>query len=178
MPLSALPIRLQLDENWKGTDDDVWYMKWRIPLKGLFSYGPRADEWWAKWREWPITVFAIRSKKGSFRTETEEYKRDSSREDYNNNTSFFMEDNVRLVFWQGKQREIVRGYLSAIQYWTKWHIQIQWPFFVAFHFYIDEVPVYPDHGENKRVLYFRFGARRDADKVFWFPSLYGGLRWN
>ncbi len=178
MTLSALPPRLQSDENWKGTDDDVWYMRWRIHLKYLFAYGPRATELWARWREWPITVFAVRSKKGSFRTETETYDRDSSREDYNNNTSFFLEDNVRLVFWQGKQREIVRGYLSAIQYWTKWHFQLQWPFFIALHFYIDSVPVYPDHGENKRVFYFRFGARRDADKIYWLPSFYLGGVWN
>lgn len=180
MPLSAMPewIKPQAD----GTNTD-----WNNPIqkywnKAWFAYGIRATQWWAKWRGFPLTVWAIRSRDGFFRVETETYERDSSREDNHNGTGFFMEDNIRLVFWNGGtqkiNREIVRGYLSAIQYWTKWHLQIQWPFFVAFHFYIDDVPVYPEKGSHKRVLYFRFGARRDADKVYWFPSLFLGLSWN
>lgn len=175
MPKSALPPWIKEQSAGTGTDWDNPIQKlWN---KAWFAYGPRATGW-AKWREWPVTLFAIRSKEGSFRTETETYERDSARQDYHNRTSFFMEDNIRLVFWNDKQREITRGYLSAIQYWSKWHIQVQWPFFVAFHYYIDEVPKVGESTANKRVFYFRFGARRDADKVYWFPSIFVGLTWN
>ena len=176
MPKSALPEWYHEKAKGTGTDWDNPIQGWM--RKAWFGYGPRASEWWARWREFPITLLAIRSKQGVFRTETEGWTRDSSRSDYHNRVSLFNQDNIRLVFWEEKKREIVQGYLSAIQYWTKWHVQIQWPFFVAFHYYIDEVPRYPEKGSNKRVVYFRFGARRDADKTYWFPSLFIGLSWN
>lgn len=177
--MSALPPWIKDHAAGTGTDWDWWGQRWWN--RSWFAFGPRATGW-RKWREWPVTVFAIRSKEGVFRTETETYERDSSRADWHNRTSFFMENNIRLVFWHGgnakENREITQGYLSAIQYWTKWHVQIQWPFFVAFHYCIDEVPKMGESTANKRVVYFRFGARRDADKVYWFPSIFVGLTWN
>jgi hypothetical protein len=159
MPLSALPPRLQAEENWKGTDDDVWYMRWRIPLKGLFAYGPLATESWAHWREYPKVLF-VRHGKGSLRWESD------------------IGNECICPAFESPACGNVPMYLSAIQYWTKWHFQISWPFFVAFHFYFDEVPTYANRADNKRVLYFRFGARRDADRVYWFPSLFLGGSWN
>lgn len=177
MPKSALPPWYHEKAAGTGTDWDNPVQGWI--KKAWFAYGPRATGW-AKWREFPITLFAVRSEEGTFRIETETYERDSSWADWHNRKSFVLENNIRLVRWpKEEQREIVRGYLSAIQYWSKWHIQIQWPFFVAFHYYIGEVPKYPEKATaNNKVFYFRFGARRDADKVYWWPSLFLGLTWN
>jgi hypothetical protein len=167
MGKSALPPWISEQAAGTGTDWDNPIQKhWN---RAWFAFGPRADGW-RKWREWPVTLLALRSKEGLFRVETETYERDSSRDNWHNAPKFVMENNIRLVFWNGgdtkEHREITRGYLSAIQYWTKWHVQFQWPFFVAFHYYIDDVPKHPDHADNKRVAYLRVGFRRDADKVY------------
>lgn len=181
MPLSALPEYLRSKENWKGTDDDVWYMRWRINLKWLIAYGPRATESWAKWRMWPKTIFAIRSKIGAFRLETERDERDSAYDAQDHtiftfNRNWFMPSNDR-------QSVMVPCYLSAIQYWTRWHLAIQWPFHISFHCYFkkNDIPRYPEKpgsSVDNKLFFFRFGSRRDSDRVYWFPSLFVGLSWN
>ena len=181
MPKSALSPRLLEAENWKGTDDDVWYMRWRIGLKYLFAYGPRATEWYAKWREYPKTLFAIRSKQGIFRVETEEWERDTAWDcawDVNNlfNTDMYAYREMEAPVVEYKQ-----GYLSRVQYYTRWSFQIQWPLMVAFHFYTkaSDVPVYgqPRPDTDGKLWFVYFGAHRDADKVYWFPSAYLGRNW-
>jgi hypothetical protein len=159
MPNSALPERLQDPANWKGTDDDNWLMRWRLSRKGWFAYGPRATQWWAQWREWPIMLF----KRGPgilWRYEDDE------------------------TSWIGCNHQNVGDglYISRIQYWKRWHFQIQWPLMIAGHFYFSQknVPLYPtrpgDTTKNK-LFYFYIGCMRDADKVYWFPSFYAGLTW-
>jgi len=158
VPKSALPEGFKDQADGTNTDWNNWFQKyWR---RSWFAYGPRATEWWAKWREWPITVFAIRGK-GTFRFE------DDVRD-------FSFGYSLRTLRWWAHKDE----YLSAIQYWSKWGFQLQWPFFIAFHYYLDDVPQEPEKGGARRVFYFRFGARRDADKVYWSPSFFIGLTWN
>lgn len=157
MPKSALPEGFIQQADGTGTDWDNGIQKyWN---KAWFAYGPRATEWWARWRKWPITLFAIRGK-GPYRIET----------DLDDHKT----DDKRVLFWV----KPVFCYLSAIQYWTKWHVAIQWPLQIQAHYYIDEVPEWPDQAGSKRVFYIRLGARRDADMVYWFPSLFIGLQWN
>jgi hypothetical protein len=182
MPKSALSPRLQDPANWTGTDDDNWLMRWRIPLKGLFAYGPRATEWWAKWREWPKTLFAIRARQGTFRVETETWERDSGW-DCEYDVPYLVNEK-QLFAWRNVNPmlvEFVEGYLSRVQYYTRWHFQIQWPFMVAFHFYFKAKDV-PEYGKprpelNNKLFYFYLGAHRDGDKVYWFPSAFMGLTW-
>lgn len=171
MAKSALSPRLLDADNWKGTDDDVWYMRWRIKLKYLFAYGPRATEWWAKWREWPITLFATWGK-GYLRLETESWERDSSR-DY-------------VIEPPGDRRAVYNvrvsgAYLSRVQYYCRWHVQVQWPLMIAAHRYNSaaDVPVYgePRPDTDGKLWFFYVGAHRDADKVYWFPSAYLGRNW-
>lgn len=158
MPRSAMPPHLQALSGWAGTDWDTWYQRWMIRFKYLTAFGPRATEWWAKWRDYPITLFARSS-----------------------NESYRLEDDFTDLRWWGDE-PIWNGtswYLSAIQYWSKWHVQLQWPLFFACHYYIDPVPCYPAKASSKhRVFYFRIGARRDADRVYWMPSLFIGLTFN
>lgn len=156
MPKSALPIRLQDPTNWTGTDDDVWYMRWRMGLKGLFAYGPRAKEWWAKWRRFPIILLKIKGE-GFWR-----YESDTTNEE------------IALD---------ITPYLSRIQYWTRWHLQIQWPFLIAFHIYFKKKDVMSCQQQGwqvnttNKLLYMYFGAHRDGDVVYWFPSAFLGLTW-
>lgn len=181
MPKSALSQRLLDADNWKGTDDDVWYMRWRIKMKYLFAYGPRATEWWAKWREYPTTLFAIRSKQGVFRTEGETWERDSS---FDGADSRRILVNTAMPVARIQDIGLITidpGYLSRIQYYTRWHIQIQWPFMIAFHFYFkaSDMPVYgqPRPDTDGKLFFMYIGAHRDADKVYWFPSAFVGLVW-
>jgi hypothetical protein len=164
----AMPEWIQDQAKGTGTDWDnpiqkYWHKSW-------FAYGPRSSNKWCKWREYPRTLFAIRSKFGFFRVEGEGWERDSSFAAGNYDRILFNR------FLQVERNFLVEncilhkkdpGYLSAIQYWCKWHFQIQWPFFIAFHYKITD----------KYIFYFHFGARRDADKVYWFPSLFLGLTW-
>jgi hypothetical protein len=181
MPKSALSDRLNDPANWKGTDDDNWLMRWRLYCKGWFAYGPRATEAWAKWREWPKTLFAIRSKQGGFRVETETWERDSAWDCIWSMRSLFNTDMYVYRDVSDLVGEYIPGYLSRVQYYTRWHFQIQWPFMVAFHVYFKakDVPEYgqPRPDTTNKLFYFYFGAHRDGDKVFWFPSAFLGLTW-
>lgn len=171
MPKSALSPRLLDASNWVGTDDDVWYMRWRIKLKYMFAYGPRATEFWAKWREYPKTLFACFGK-GSVRFETETWERDSASE------LVIVDDTVTTII----NKDFGNYYLSLIQYYCRWNFAVQWPFHIQFHFYFKQKDV-PRPGESRgnldnKLFFFRAGARRDGDKVYWFPSVFIGLTWN
>jgi hypothetical protein len=74
MPWSALPEHLNSPEKWAGTDDSkVAWMNWRLKVKGWFAYGPRAKEWWARWRTSPVCLFKIGGT-GEWRYETDPFK--------------------------------------------------------------------------------------------------------
>lgn len=156
MPKSALPPGFKdqaagTNTDWNNSIQKYWRKSW-------FAYGPRATEWWAKWRELPITVLALFGA-GENRWES-------------SGGEFALRAVSRPIFFF--KPSFV--YLSAIQYWCRWSFQIQWPFFVAFHFYFDK---YQDpRTSDGKMIYIRFGARRDADKVYWFPSFFIGMSWN
>lgn len=100
MPWSALPEHLNSPEKWKGTDMDTFLWRWTLKIKGWFAFGPRAKEWWARWRPVPVDIFKI-----------------------NDGTEW--------------RYEIVNdlSYTSRVQYWSRWHLLIQWPLSISFHFY-------------------------------------------
>lgn len=143
MPLSALPPGF--DNKQKG-DWNFWPFYYIKP--SLTAFGPLAIEWWAKWRRYPITLFAMFGP-GESRWES--------------NKSEFRLRAVGATIWFFKPTFV---YLSAIQYWCDWHIQIGWPLFFAFHFTY-----------KRKVFYFRIGARRNADEFYDFPSAHCG-DWN
>ena len=74
------------------------------------------------------------------------------------------------------------SYTSVIQYWTRYHLLIQWPFHISFHIYWRKKDVLPQPERKdfsiKNMVYFRFGARFDNDQVYWFPAIFIGGDWN
>jgi len=152
MPWSALPEHINDPEEWEGTDWDNRWQRWMLQIKGWFAYGPRAKEWWAKWRPVPKDLINI----NATRKET---------------VSSLEGDTVTIY-----------KYTSVIQYWSRWHLLIQWPLHVSFHVFWRKktVPKKPETRDFKiwEMIYIRFGARFDNDQVYWFPSFFIGGDFN
>jgi len=156
MCIKALPERLQTPEAWKGTDMDNWFQRWILKnprIHGLLAYGPRDPHWWEKWRYLPISIIKL------FGEGVPRYEQE-------------------LSDWG-----VSGTYLSRVQYWTRWHFAIHWPFLITFHYYFhkkDVIP-YPLQGwqvnTTNKLFYIYFGAHRDGDVVYWFPSAFIGLTW-
>lgn len=160
-PRSALPPHIDEPHEWKNTDWDTKWQRWMLEIKHWFAFGPRATEWWARWRKFPIVLFA-RKGRGKWR----------------------LEDDVDDIVSYKPTSHEPGTYLSTIQYWCRWHIALQWPLHLTFHIYWRAADV-PGLFERPRkdlsihhMFFFRIGARRDADKVYWFPSLFVGGNWN
>ena len=172
MPKSALPEHIDEAHEWNGKDDDQhWYTKWRKYVKSWFAFGPRATERWARWREYPVVLFGIRGR-GVWRGESS----DGSHQDC-------ISDRVLTRHSEheaGDHYVPERIYLSRVQLFCRWHIQIQWPLFVAFHWYSksEDVLRFPDKADmDGKLWFFYFGAKRDADRVYWCPAVYVGRNW-
>ena len=147
MPLDALPPNF----NNKQTGDwaNVWPFKYITP--SITAFGPRSNHWWAKWRRNPIVLFSTFGS-GDSRWE---------------NDMMTIRAQNKTIWWYNPGSDIGSAfYLSAIQYWSSWHFQLQWPLFIAFHW-----------STKTRVLYFRIGARRNADIFYDCPSAHFG-DWN
>lgn len=147
MPKSALPEHLNEPYEWNGKDDD--------------------QHWYTSWRKQVKGWFAY----GPRAKEKWAKWRESPKVLYFKN-------------WNGPIRyeweEAGAPYISRVQLWCRAHIQFQWPLFVAAHWYQkkkDIVP-YPYRGDRDGKLWFFYlGAKRDADRVYWFPALYIGRNW-
>lgn len=160
MPWDSLPESIDEPFEWSGKDDDkYWFTRWRKSIKGWFAYSYRSKRWWARWREFPVLLASAKGK-GVWRLENDSSECGSSSS-------------------QGDKT----WYLSRVQYWCRWHIQVQWPLFFAFHIYWKDsyVPKFPDRASKvqniKYMFYFYFGASRDSDKVYWFPAIFIGGSW-
>ena len=147
MPWDALPDNLNPNINpnaWKGSDSDTWLMRWTIKLVGWQAFGPRAKEWWAKWRPVPIDLLK-----------------------FNDGTPWRYE-NI------GDQY-----YTSRVQYFSRWHILVQWPFSVSFHVYWKKGTTSgPGMAMGISKMFFAYGPTHfDADQVYWVPSCFVGGDW-
>jgi len=59
VPRSALPSHLDEPSEWRGTDWDNPCQRWMLKFKHWFAFGPRATEWWARWRPVPKDLIAV-----------------------------------------------------------------------------------------------------------------------
>lgn len=182
MPWSALPEWLDSPEKWAGSDHDTKWTRWILRLKGAMAFGPRATERWARWRQYPRTLLALRSKQGVFRIEAEGWERETAYDCVDTSDYYFLKDLVATKNYPNFVA-IEPGYLSRVQKYTRWSLQIQWPFFVAFHWYrrASDVPVYgdpvPSGFADGKVVFAYFGAQRNGDKFYMFPAAYVGFNW-
>lgn len=167
MCITALPDHLNSKEKIaKAFPDDSQYNGmfgnlWRIfkkKIKPHIAFGPRDVHWYHRWREFPLTLFAV-------------FGNGLSRWESSTGILTIKSPAAMVLLYQPWTL-----YLSRCQYWCKWHFQLQWPLFVAFHYYFDDVPNIP-HEADGRMVYFYFGAKRDADKVYWFPAMFFGFGW-
>lgn len=172
MPLSALPEHLKDIEN--NFPDDSQYSGWfgkvyrwvNKKTKTWFAFSYRCTEWWAKWRRFPVVLFAVRGK-GRFRMEYPDMQIVQ-----NKKSSFDMWFNYLGV----------ASYFSRIQYYCRWHFAIQWPLMVSFHFYpkASDVPKYNsvDRPDRDGKVWFFYWNHFDADLIYWmFTSIYIGRNW-
>ncbi len=154
MCLSALPEHLNNEEEIEANfpDDsqygEVWYGKlyrwFRKTIKAHTVFGPRDIHWYHRFREWPITLFAFFGE-GQARFE---------------NDILALKALAKPIFWYDSQHN--RFYLSRIQYWVDWHVQLAWPLFFCFSFH------------RKGDLWMGYvGLKRDADRVFWVSLFFG-----
>lgn len=190
MPRSAMPEHLNSREEIENAfpDDSQfgttswwgrlyrWYNK---ETKTLFAFSYRCIEWWARWRRYPKVLFAIKSKDGYFRIETD--IRGGSA-DCAYDARYLFNESVFHVDNSDPHCDVFsEGYLSRIQYWCRWHFAIQWPLMVSFHFYPKAADV-PKYGEPRPELdgklWFAYWGHFDADLVYWmFTSAYLGRNW-
>ncbi len=128
----------------RGDWSDVWPFKYIKP--SWTAFGPRSRTFGCCWREFPIVLVAVFGR-GESRWE----QSDGLFAVRSVNTPVFM-------FWP------MNMYLSTIQYWCDWSVILQWPLYFSFHWYT----------KNKKVRFFRIGARRNADRFYDFPSAHWG----
>lgn len=160
----ALPANIDEASEWAGKDHDkVWYTRWVKYVKGWFAFGPYSNYGWARWRMTPITLFVKGGDKGVWRYEN---------------------DSIDAGFSDGLAKALPRDiglwYLSRIQYWKRWHLAVQWPLQVTFHFYRNssDVPTYPNRPTGNEKMFFAYGpTHRDADKVYWLFGFFAGGCW-
>lgn len=173
MPKSALPEHLKDVENHFPDDkqfgDKHWWARlytwYNKKTKTWFAFSYRCTEWWARWRKYPIVLFAIRGK-GRFRME---------------------DDKMEIVQWTESNSDVwinylgVENYLSRIQYYTRWHFAVQWPLMFSAHFYpkAEDVPKFgePVPDLDGKVWFF-YWNHFDRDLIYWMvTSFFLGRVW-
>lgn len=175
MPKSALPEHLQdIDNNFPddsqyGTSTLFgrlykWYHK---KTKTWFAFSYRCKERWARWRRYPAVLFAVCGG-GPWR--------------YESNFGIWIRGGGVLVFDNGYAKfnwDTPYGYMSRIQPYSRWHVAIQWPLMISFHWYPKKRDVLrPEeplsNADGKAVV--GYWGHYDADNVYWmFTSVYVGL---
>lgn len=173
MPISAMPEHLNTKEEIDAAfpDDrqygDSWfgklYTRYNKATKTWFAFSYRCTEWWARWRKYPIVLFAAKGR-GEWRYEG------SNRE------------SVVPVLWNNEFLAADELYVSRIQYYCRWHFAIQWPLMVSFHVYpkAEDVPEYPMESSKhlKGKVWFAYWNHYDADNIYWMiTSGYLGRNW-
>lgn len=180
MPISALPEHLRDVENHFPDDDQYnnvpifgklyrWYQK---RTKTWFCFSYRCTEWWARWRKIPFVVAAIKGE-GPWRFEQHGSLDGGGLNEFRLYSRF-----IRPFSDFGQDTE---WYLSRIQYYTRWHLAVQWPLMVSCHFYFkaSDVPKYgePRPDSDGKLFYF-YWNHFDADLVYWMvTSIFIGTGW-
>lgn len=147
MTWDSLPEHLNTPEKWKGTDNDVWYMRWEILTKGWWAFSYRSSKWWSKWRKYPITLLKMGGN-GPWRYELAE------------NNEYLS----RIQYWKRWHFQISWPFMIAFScYWKEKDVP--------------KHPNYPENLNISKFLYFYGPIHFDADQVFWIMSFFIGGTW-
>jgi hypothetical protein len=206
MPKCALNKDTDSPDDWKGTDDDVWYMRWRIPLKYLFAFANRCPKgitisivflpglyllpftiWFTGWSWWylfPLMVIPV-ARKWRLMPKTIFAIRGDGRwrfESTDSKSIIPADDNTNrtILFFPDLKINGTDYYLSRVQRWTRWHFQLQWPLLYAAHFYFKEANVptsTQEHDTDGQLLNAYRGWHRDEDEIFWGDGGFAGTGW-
>lgn len=179
MPISAMPEHLNSKEEIEAAfpDDsqygDSWfgrlYKRYQKATKTQFAFSYRCTERWAKWRKFPKVLLAIGGKAAwRFEAHAETELGITSAELYTPHKTII-------------NRDFGNYYLSRIQYYKRWHLSIQWPLMITFHFYFraKDVPVYGvERPDTDGKLLFAYWGHFDSDLVYWMiTSIFVGTGW-
>lgn len=187
---SELPEHLDEAKEWKGTDDDVWYMRWRLYVKHWFSFGCTPERvkqgfdlgiifipglyvlpftiWFTGWSWWYLFPVCLCPMLKRWRRYPITLFGIRGRGAWRCET-----DGKEDTLWDRKFvffKNFETGYLSRVQYWCRWHFKIDWPFMVGFHLYWkDEDVLKARERNNVDGKYFGGyrGFHRDADILYW-----------
>lgn len=141
-----LPEHINSPEEWNGKDDDKhWYTKWKKLVKALFAYHWKEWHWFGRIRKNPITLLAF-------------FGEGESR--WENDILAIRSVNKPIFFYNPGKTGF---YLSRVQYWTKWHLQLQWPLFICCSWKVNKTLTIGGY----------LGFKRDTD-AYWAPSLWVG----
>ena len=162
-PWDALPDHIDEPKEWDKTDWDNKWQRWLLKFKGWFAYGPRSRHSWAAWKSPPKVLFGL----GIYRWE------------HLKHGDLYL---PLRKFTTAKSTAVLRGdgyFPSVNQYWSRFHLMIQWPFQISVHWYwpwksVPKFPGRPGDFTIKEMVYLRLGARYDKDDVYWFPSAAAG----
>lgn len=160
------------DSQFGGFFGNLW-KRWNKATKHIEAFGPRCPKgiaftYWPpfillkKWREVPTVLFA-RKGWGYWR-----FEKDGAED------RLSAVDNPKEFL---AKPENAGYYLTRIQPWCRSHWQIQWPLFFCFHKYKDQadvVPVGERADRDGKINIGYIGAKRDADKVFWYVAAFLG----
>lgn len=172
MPISAMPEHLNTREKIEAAfpDDSDFgdslfgrlYKRYQKFTKTWFAFSYRCTEWWAKWRPYPILLFAIGGG-GAWRWEP------------------IQPGKYDVYDFDRHADQPAFYYLSRIQYYKRWHLAIQWPLILSLHVYFKatDVPVLGKPvPETDDKLFFFYWNHFDADMIYWMlTSVFIGLCW-
>lgn len=172
MPRSALPPHLQdIEANFADDKQFGYGFFGRIytwinqKTKTWFAFSYRCTERWARWRKTP-RILAAYFGKGSSRFES------ADGDDTTATTG---------LWWWKHDTTIYDYYASRIQYYCRWHIMIQWPLMLSFHWYPKKKDT-PYPGKMRPNLDGKvicgYWGHFDAGLIYWMvTSMYVGRNW-
>lgn len=144
-----LPGHIDSPEEWEGKDDSKhWWTDWRRYVKSWFAYDWRKPHWFGSLRRYPVTLFCFFGR-GEARWE---------------NDFMAIRSTNNPVIWYFPPKH--GFYVSRVQYYCQWSIQLTWPLGFFFHFKYRRTGVIQGY----------LGWKRDPD-TWWFPVCFVGRGW-
>ena len=179
MPKCALTEHIDEPKEWKNTDDDNFWMRWRLHCKGLFAFSHRCERgitwsivflpltyllpftiWltgWSWWYLFPVAMIPVSHQWrefpilliGYFGKGFIRYESTNGKAEFAENSEFILNEK-NMQIEDHATGLLIPVYISRIQLWCRWHIALHWPFLLTGHFYWKEADVLPEMSKENR----------------------------